>query len=188
MKTTTAPKISLPLLALVALAILPSGGCGSSSNAPMLVTMFTYAPMSGPSPSVTTELGPTSTVNIAEIDVYATDVLDVLTAGFTLDYDPATVSFRDFDTAASHLASDGTMIQPFVQLTGAGQVTVGVTRLGATGIDFNGRQLIIRIRFTRVIDNGVSALTFGNNELLDSMTPPQPITGVQWFGGSFQVN
>jgi hypothetical protein len=39
-----------------------------------------------------------------------------------------------------------------------------------------------------VTDNGVSALTFGNNELLDSMTPPQPIPGVQWFGGSFQVN
>ena len=188
MKTTAGPKISLPLLALAVLAMLLSGGCGSSSNVPMLVTMFTYVPMNGPSPSVTTELGPASTVTVAEIDIYATDVLDVLTAGFTLDYDPATVSFRDFDTTGSHLTSDGTTIQPFAQLTGAGQVTVGVTRLGASGIDFNGRQLLIRIRFTRVTDNGVSALTFGNNELLDSMTPPQPISGVQWFGGSFQVN
>lgn len=177
------------MLALAVLSILPSGGCGSSSGGAVApAIMFSYAPSNGPSPSVTTALGPASTASVAEIEFYVTDVLGVLSAGFTLDYDPATVAFLDFDVVGSHLASDGATIQPFVQLTQTTQVTVGVTRLAATGIDFNGPQLLIRIRFLRATSIGTSTLTFGNNELLDAMAPPQPISGVQWFGGSFQVN
>jgi len=179
----------LVTFALLALLVFVSGGCGSSGN-PVITSpiMFNYVPTTGPSPSVTTALGAASTGNVAEIEIHVTDVLDVLGAGFTIDFDPTTVSFVDFDVAGSHLSSDGATIQPFAQLTGTGQITVGVTRLGASGIDFNGRQLLIVIRFRRVTPNGTSMVMFGNNDLLDSMAPPQPIPGVQWFGGEFQVN
>jgi len=189
MRPTNNTTTAVAVLASAMLLILPSAGCGSSGSAVMApALMLTYAPATGASPSVTTALGAASSASVAQIEIYVNDVLDVLTASFTLDYDPTTVSFLDFDAAGSHLASDGTTIQPFVQLTQPGQVTVGVTRLGATGIDFNGGQLLMRIRFVRVASSGTSTLTFGNNELLDSTAPPQPISGVQWFGGSFQVN
>ena len=189
MRTTRCRYAWLAALTLVALSILPAGGCGGSSvGAVTSALTFTYVPSTGPSPSVTTVLGVASTASVAEIEIHVTDVLDVLTASFTLDYDPATVGYLDFDAAGSHLASDGVTIQPFVQLTRPGVVTVAVTRLGATGIDFDGSQFLIKIRFLRVTSSGTSALTFGNNELLDAMAPPQPISGVQWFDGTFQVN
>ena len=188
MKPTAHPKTSLALLVLAVLSILPSAGCGNSGGVMAPAIMFNYAPASGPSPSVTTVLGPASTSSVAEIEIYISGVPDVLAASFTLDYDQATVVFLDFDVAASHLVSDGAAIQPIVQQTQTGQVTVGVTRLGATGIDFDQTHLLIRIRFLRAASSGTSALTFGNNELLNSMAPPQPISGVQWFGGNFQIN
>jgi len=189
MKPTGSRPMSLAMLVMAMCSMLFAAGCSSSGSGVVASPiMFTYVPGAGPSPSVTTVLGAASTASVAEIEIHVTGVLDVLTASFTLDYDPATVGFLDFDAAGSHLASDGTTIQPIAQLTGAGQVTVGVTRLGATGIDFNTAQFLIKIRFLRVTANGTSMLAFGNNELLDSMTPPQPIAGVQWFGGTFQVN
>jgi len=189
MKSLDHQRTVLATLALLALSLLPMGGCGSSSSGVVASSiLFTYVPVTGSSPSVTTALGVASTASVAEIEIYVSDVLDVLSASFTLDYDPATVGFLDFDTTGSHLSSDGVTVQPLVQLTGTGQVTVGVTRLGGTGIDFNGRRLLIVIRFLRVTSGGTSTLAFGNNDLLDTMAPPQPISGVQWFGGTFQVN
>jgi len=189
MEPTNSRPVFLAVLALAVLSILVATGCKSSGGGMVAApTMFTYAPAGGPSPSVTTVLGAASTASVAEIEFYVTGVSDVLTASFTLDFNPATVDYMDFDAAGSHLASDGTMIQPLAQLTQPGRVTVGVTRLGATGIDFNATEFLIKIRFMRGATAGTSPLTFVNNELLDSMAPPQPIAGVQWFGGTFQVN
>jgi len=188
MKRTAGRNVTFAMLALALGSMLVSAGCKSSDAIASSSTRFTYAPAGGPSPSVTTALAAASTASVAEIEIRITDVLDVLSASFSLDFDTATVAFLDFDAAGSHLASDGTMIQPVVQLTQADRLTVGITRLGASGIDFNGSQFLIKIRFLRVTSSGTSPLTFGNNELLDSMTPPQTIVGVQWFGGTFQVD
>ena len=177
--------------AVVALLAVALSGCGSSGGGGLITPTITltYVPEPGMGlATVTTTSGTASTASVAVVEVYVTDVLDVLTASFTLDFDTASVAFLDFDVAGSHLGSDGTMIQPIVQLTQAGQLTVGLTRLGAIGIDFNGRQFLIRIRFARVTASGMSTLTFSNNDLLDASAPPQPIPGVQWFGGSFQIN
>jgi hypothetical protein len=179
------------MLAVAVLSVFPSAGCGSSGGGGVVTPALTltYAPVAGTGlTTVTTASGAGSTVNIAVVEVFVTGVLDVLTASFTLNFDPASVAFLDFDTVGSHLGSDGTTIQPIVQQTQSGELTVGLTRLAATGIDFNGTQLLIRIRFARAASSGTSTLVFGNNDLLDSMAPPQSITGVQWFGGSFQIN
>lgn len=181
------------ILAFVFAAMLavPLTGCGSSGGGGVMVPtiMLTYAPAPGTGPArVTTVYGAGSTAVTAVVEIHVTGVLDVLTASFKLNFDPVSVAFLDFDVVGSHLVSDGAAIQPVVQQTQAGQLTVGLTRLSATGIDFNGTQLLMRIRFVRVATSGTSALTFGNNSLLDSMAPPQSIPGVQWFGGSFQTN
>ncbi len=179
------------MLAVAVLSVLPSAGCGSSGGGGVVTPAITltYAPVAGTGlTTVTTASGAGSTVNIAVVEVFVTGVLDVLTASFTLNFDPASVAFLDFDTVGSHLGSDGTTIQPIVQQTQSGELTVGLTRLAATGIDFNTTQLLIRIRFSRAAPSGTSTLTFGNNLLLDAMAPPQSIPGVQWFGGGFQIN
>ncbi len=156
---------------------------------PTIVLTYVPAPGTGLA-TVSTASGAGSTDGMAEVEIYVTGVLDVFTASFTLSFDAASVAFLDFDVAGSHLGSDGATIQPIVQQTQSGELTVGLTRLGATatGIDFNGTQLLMRIRFVRAASSGTSTLTFGNNDLLDAMAPPQSIPGVQWFGGSFQIN
>jgi len=162
--------------------------CGSSGGPAAPLIVLTYAPVSGTSPSVTTASGSGSTDSIAVVDIFVTDVLDVLSASFTLDFDRTTVAFLDFDTTGSHLGSDGATVQPIVQQTQTGQLTIGLTRLSATGIDFNGSHRLISVRFTRSASSGMSTLAFGNTHLLDDMTPPQSIGGVQWFGGSFRID
>ena len=182
----TRPMLAFAFAASLAVAWT---GCGSSGGVIATTIILTYAPDPGIGlATVTTATGAGSTNSIAEVEVYITDVLDVLTASFTLDFDATSVAFLDFDTSGSYLGSDGVTIQPIVQQVQSGQLTVGLTRLGANGIDFNGRQLLIRIRFSRASSSGTSTLTFSNNDLLDSTAPPQPIPGVQWFGGSFQIN
>ena len=177
--------------ALVATLAVPWGGCGSSGGGgvmtPTIVLTYVPAPGMGAA-TVTTTSGSGSTDGIAVVEIYVTDLLDVLTASFTLSFDTGSVAYFDFDVAGSHLASDGAAIQPIVQQIQSGELTVGLTRLGAIGIDFNTTQLLMRIRFVRVASSGTSTLTFGNNSLLDAMAPPQSIPGVQWFGGSFQIN
>ena len=177
--------------ALAAALAVPWGGCGSSGGGgvmtPTIVLTYVPAPGTGLA-TVSTASGAGSTDGMAEVEIYVTGVLDVFTASFTLSFDAASVAFLDFDVAGSHLASDGTTIQPIVQQLQSGELTVGLTRLGATGIDFNGTQLLMRIRFVRAASSGTSTLTFSNNNLLDAMAPPQSIAGVQWSGGSFQIN
>ena len=180
---------SLLGLGLAGSLLVLAAACGGSSGGAVAGAInFTYAPASGSSPSVSTELGAGSDSSVAVIEIHVTDVNDVLGAGFTLDFDPNVVGYLDFDVMGSHLASDGEALQPFAQSTRPGQVTVGVTRLAMTGVDFAGRRLLMRVRFLRTAAAGTSPLAFGSNDLLDSMTPPQPIPGVQWFGGTFQVD
>ncbi|TDI48836.1 MAG: hypothetical protein E2P01_04550 [Acidobacteria bacterium] len=177
--------------ALAASIAVPLAGCGSSGGGGVMTPaiVLTYVPVSGTgAATVTTLSGVGSTDGIAVVEIYVTGVLDVLTASFMLSFDTASVAFLDFDVSGSHLASDGASIQPIVQQVQSGELTVGLTRLGATGIDFNGTQLLMRIRFVRVASSGTSTLTFSNNDLLDAMAPPQSIPGVQWFGGEFQIN
>ena len=110
------------------------------------------------------------------------------TSAFTLTYDTTVVGFIDFDMTNSHLSSDGTQLQAIVQENQPGTLTVGLTRTGSTGIDFNGTEPLISIRFSRVAASGTAVLGFANSELFDSNAPQQPIPGIQWFGGTFQVN
>ncbi|NIM01937.1 MAG: hypothetical protein GTN89_14280 [Acidobacteria bacterium] len=183
------PTRTVWVFGLTGLVTLFAAGCGGSSSGVVAGAInFSYVPASGPSPSVTTASGPGSDDSVAVVEVHVTDVTDVLSASFSLDFDPGVVTLADFDVVGSHLGSDGATIEPLVQLTQPGRVTVGVTRLAAAGIDFNGRRFLIRIRFQRRTAAGTSVLTFTNNNLLDSSTPPRPIPGVQWFGGTFQVN
>ncbi len=184
MRTTTA----WLSIALLALSVLPALGCGGSGGAAAPPINFVYAPATGASPSVTTDLGAASDSSVAVIEIYVTDVFDVFGANFTLNFDTAVVAYTGFDVVGSHLASDGEAVEPVVDQTQPGEVTVGLTRLASTGIDFSGRQFLIRIRFLRKTTAGTTALAFASNDLLNSMTPPQPIPGVQWFGGTFQVN
>ena len=177
------------LLLIVPIVLLISCG-GSGAGAvlqppPNLVFVPASAPASG---AVTLASGGGSTGDLAVIDIEVTDVMDVHTASFTLTYDSGVVGFIDFDTAGSHLGSDGTQLQAIVQENSPGTLTVGLTRLGATGIEFNGTEPLISIHFSRVAATGTSSLDFVNSDLLDATAPPQPIPGIQWFGGSFQVN
>ncbi len=173
-----------PLAALVI-------ACGSSGTGAVLQPPpnLVFVPASAPMPgAVTTVTGAGSNSDLAIISVEITDVMGVHAASFTLTYNTAVVGFVDFDTAGSHLGSDGTQLQAIVQESQPGTLTVGLTRTGNAGIDFNGTEPLISIRFSRVAASGTAVLGVANAELLDSNAPPQPIPGIQWFGGSFQID
>jgi hypothetical protein len=185
-KSRSSRNRSIIASAVAAIVAVTLAGCGGSPTAPAIV--LTYVPLLGSGPAVTTAAGNGSSDSIAVVEINVTDVPDVLSASFTLEFDAAAVTFLDFDTTGSHLGSDGTTVQPIVQQTQAGRLTVGLTRLAVNGIDFDGTGLLLRVRFARSADSGTSALAFSNNDLLGDTAPPQSIPGVRWFGGSFRID
>lgn len=180
----------IPFVALVLALLLAVTGCGSSGSSGVVVppVVLSYVPAAGGGALTVTTTSGTATNDTAVVEINATDVTDVLTASFVLQFDPATVSYLDFDIGSSHLSSDGATLQPIVQETTPGQLTVGLTRLSATGIDFTGTRLVLSVRFNRMSSSGMSTLSFANASLLDDSAPPAPIPGLQWFGGTFQIN
>lgn len=172
---------------VIALATVACGGGSDDAVVPMAGELG-FTPDSPPATrAVTLALSGGSTGDQAVIDVQLTDVTSVHTASFTLSYDSSVVRYFDFDTTDSNLDSDGIQIQAIVHENMPGTLTVGLTRLGATGIEFSGTRSLIELRFSRLADAGASPLDFTNTDLLGG-APPQPISNIVWFGGSFQIN
>ena len=129
----------------------------------------------------------TSSCDMLAIDVVVTDVADVFASSFTLNYDASLARYERSSTPGSLLISDGTTVQ-VLEESQTGSVTIGLTRLGVTdGVDAIGTQLLVTLLFSTVADAGDAGITFSNEAILGSETPPVDKATVEWVGGTMVV-
>jgi hypothetical protein len=94
-----------------------------------------------------------------------------------------------YDLTGSHMDSDGGNLQ-VLESSGAGWVSLGITRLGATGIDFNGTRTVVKLQFSPASSTtpATGSFDFANTQVLGSQTPPQVKGGITWFGGTLVIS
>ena len=167
----------------VLLAGLVANGCGSDNGglSSSLHASFTAEqPAPGPA-SVTLEPG-RATGDLIEVRVRLTDIVDVYGAAFYVVLDPAIASFVRY-TPGEILESDGEIPFYLVDSGQPGRIVVSANRLGPVGgVDVTGSRTLLTLTL-RVVGVGVSGATFDAVALYDSQLQPQPMPGIQWFGG-----
>jgi hypothetical protein len=174
------------LVLLAALALSCSGGSDGGTGLASPCLGFSPAGSAGPS-TVTTREAAGSNCDVAILEIVATDVDDLFTASFTVQFDPAIVRYDGLGISDSILASDGAQVEALEQEQ-TGQVTVGVSRVAtSSGIDVVATQVILSISFRRAAPGGATSLDYSNTNLLGSETPPQVKPGIQWVGGSLMI-
>jgi hypothetical protein len=121
----------------------------------------------------------TVAINVRGVD-------DVFGADVNVVYDDSRVVYVTWQPGAL-LESGGQSVQYLVTPT-AGNVEIGASVIGGSGVDATTSQPLIRLTF-RALEAGDSGLTFGSADLLDDHPPgPQSIPGLSWHGGSIVAN
>lgn len=174
------------------LSLLPVLSCGGSS-APSSVTpagaCLDFVPAADPAPgTVVASEGGTTTCDRLAVDLIISDVDDLFTVDFKLNFDPDVLSYAGYDHTGSVLSSDGEPVT-VIDAEQDGLVSFTITRFGALldGIDVVGAQFLVRINFAREADSGVSPLSFSNERLWNSAFPLEQIHGVEWHGGTVTI-
>ncbi len=175
----------LPLVLL--LALLPLGCDDDEGDSGDPCIEFTAAAV--PAPQTVTAIGGLgSDCDVAVVDLVVTDVDNLFATSFDLAFDATRVALVTVSTATSVLTSDGAPILRQVTTIGTGQVHVALTRSQvSTGVNVVGGGTLATITFLRAGTGGTSPLTLSNATLLDPGTPPAPIPGIQFRGGTFQI-
>lgn len=181
------PKL-LCLALAIGLIISCSNGGGGGGNPIATPTCVVLLGATAPTSStVVAQRGAGTTCDVLAVDVIITDVNDVFTVGFDVDFDPALVSWSGISTAGSLLSSDGTPIATPIGGSG-GKRTVGITRLGATGVNAVGPQLALTMFFRKVAQSGAAALSFSDTTVHNSQAGgPTLIPGITWYGATLSV-
>ena len=183
------------ILALVLPVLLLGQACDSGSgggNPAELCIEFVgdNAPTPG---TVTAQEVETSPCNLVEIDIVAMNVDDVFAFQSVVNYDPDTAAFLGFSLVDSALEGDldaGTNADVTVDAEENvfGVVTIGATRIGPEGVDIVGEGILVKLAFARFsIDGRSGEFELDTNCLLNSATPPVPITSVTCSGGTLAV-
>ena len=184
MKRITIHAFAALLAATASLSCSGGGGGGpvTPGPAPSFITSFTPdQPNPGNNSVALSQASGGSSLLTVSVDV--TGVNDVFGASFRITYDPALVEFENWSPGSLIEGSGATALYQVSAIT-PGVVDVGVSCAGcATGIDVGSSSTIIDVIF-RAIASGSSALGFVSPDLLDSQSPPGPIAGITWDGGT----
>jgi len=141
--------------------------------------------------TVTASDGDSGDCALLYVDLTVTDVDDLFAANFVVSYPSDRVAFRNVSAAGSILSANNTAVDVKASVTGTGEVTVGLTRVGATeGVNVVGGQRLARLTFVRIASSGSGQLSFTTGELLNSgdpAPPPQIIPNTIWLGGTIGI-
>ena len=174
----------LTVLLFVSTGCGGSDGSGGAAAAPCLSFVGTQAPAAG---RVVARLATGGSCSGRAVEIVVTDVSDVFGAQFTLTFDATKIAYGGASSQGSFLTSGGAQVSIPEDNTGAGTVSVGISRIGAgTGVNVSGSQVLIRLTFAPLAV-GSSSLAISNAILFGSQTPPQPKPGLTWSGGSFTI-
>jgi hypothetical protein len=159
-----------------------SGGGGGNLPIPLCLQLQAGVPSAG---SIALAPGTGSTCEVVVVDVLLTDIDDVFAIEFTLSYDPAIAQYDSVSIAGSALDDDGTSLE-ILQHEAAGQVTVALTRLGATGIDVTAGRAV-SVLFSAAGTAGMTGVVFSDESVFGSERPPLEKTGLSWIGGTLTL-
>lgn len=179
--------VFLFLLALLPATVACSGGGGANQvlNTGGLAANFTP---DQPTPSALTtamDRG-VATGDLVTVTVNITDTRGVYGAAFWLTFNPDKATYVTWSPGSLLEAGHQTPTYQ-VDASQPGKVVVAATRNGnVSPVDALGTKNLINLTF-RVQQAGDSPLAFGSPRLYDGQVPPQPIAGVNWFGGSLRA-
>ena len=179
----------LLLVLLVVVTACGGSGGGESTNPtpPGLIASFT-ADEPNPSPDTVAIAKGASSGDLVTLLVNVTNTNGVYGAAFDLLYDATMATYVGWD-AGSLLEQGGHT--PFYEASTPvpGQVVVAATRQGdVPAVDASGTATLIGLTF-RVTKAGGSAVSFEPSAVvLDDQLQPQPLPGINWFGGSLAAN
>jgi hypothetical protein len=168
----------------LAAVLLLAVGCGSGGGGYASRIAATFVPdRSTPEPaSVTLGPGP-ATDDLVTVHATITDVAGVYGAAFYLLLDPAIASYVSY-TPGEVLETGGHSPVYLVDASQPGLVVFSASRLGAVAtVDVSGTRRLVSLTF-RVGAVGSAPLSFQAAVLYDDQLQPQPLPGIQWFGGT----
>ncbi len=165
------------LLALVAAC---GGSGGSSSDGPTAPQpMLVFTPDNSPSsPSISMRSGSGTTTTVLALDIQATDVVDVQTVDFTLDYPANLLDFMGF-RQGSFLGTDASVV---LDQVGSGSFTALITTAAAGGATGGG--IIVTFEF-QAIAGGNGRIDFVAPEATDRFG--DEIEEMSWISGTVQI-
>jgi len=176
---------------VIAVAVLGAGiaGCGGGGRKRVVPTeCLAFQGHSAPAAStVVARQGSGSLCESVQVELVLTDVADVQTVDFTVDYDFDVARYEGLSIAGSVLTSGGATVN-VLENESPGKVSIDLTRFG-TGVDFNGSGSVVRLIFSPVSGAApaTSTMSFASPQIFGSETPPQEKPGIQWFGGELQL-
>ncbi len=176
-------------MAALSLALLAVGCSGGRSYSPLaddgMELRFVPA-LASPAPQNVSVAAAAAADDSMTLAVNVTEPgASVFGAAFDVVFDPTVIEFIGWDPG-SVLEADGGTATYLVQ-SDPGRVEVGASLQGGQGAGVPGTRPLILLTF-RLLEEGNSGLEFENASLLDDGPPlPQPISGLSWFGGTFQV-
>lgn len=185
MKRITTHCLTVLLAATTAVSCGGGGDAGplTPGPSPSFIASFTPDQPTPGNNSVSLSQAPGGGGSLVTVNVGITGVNDVFGASFRIAYDPALVDFENWSQGSLIEGAGSTALYQVSALT-PGEVEIGVSCAGcATGINVGSTTTIIQIVF-RATNSGNSALTFVAADLLNSQSPPTPIAGLTWDGGT----
>jgi hypothetical protein len=173
--------------AIVAFAGGLAPGCGSDDNGGMQTnSCVALQNTTSPAPlTVVARDGNSGDCGLLRVDLVVTDVTDLFGANFTVTFPSNLLSFASASETGSVL-TNGSAVSVQASTPAAGQLVVGITRLGATGVNVTGGAQLLRLTFVRTGTSGNGTLGVAG-QLLDSDTPPTVIPGITMSGGMVVV-
>ena len=173
--------------AIVAFAGGLAPGCGSDDNGGVQTnSCVALQNTTSPAPlTVVARDGISGDCGLLRVDLVVTDVTDLFGANFTVTFPSNLLSFASASETGSVL-TNGSAVSVQASTPAAGQLVVGITRLGATGVNVTGGAQLLRLTFVRTGTSGNGTLGVAG-QLLDSDTPPTVIPGITMSGGMVVV-
>jgi len=173
------------VVALIVIGTACGGGSGGGVIEQGFSAGFTAAePTPGQDTIAAAENG--SSGALVTVAITLTDTSGVYGADFDLSYDADMADWVG-SSAGSLLEQGGQTPFYDVQEPTPGQLVVVATRQGAVpGADATGTVTIIELTFA-VEEVGSSSISYQANIVWDDQLPPQPISGISWFGGSLDA-
>jgi hypothetical protein len=123
--------------------------------------------------------------DVVTVRIDVTGAQDLFGAGFDVVYDATRVEFVGYAPGTALERAPGGSVVYEVGTASAGRVVVGLSLVGSgAGVDISGTAPLVHLSF-RVLQEGAAPVAFdGMPALLDDQPEPQPITGLNWFGGT----
>ena len=183
--------ISVLVTALTAGAAAGCGGGGGGSGQVVPQTCITVVPSGNADPSTVVAMPSGAACDTVDVRLVMTGVTDVQTVEFTVDFDASVASYVGLSLTGSVLTTGGANITIFEDkaLADQGLVTVDLTRLN-TGVDFMPGGTLATLSFGKATSTAGSSgpISFSSTQVYGSEAPPQEKAGIQWIGGTFEVD